>query len=133
MSTTPRGSWHQLSLFPQKYPPPRDAISPQETNISTSRLSQYNGPTQDSQSHTAFLVLNSHTAKPHRFSQTIPDTSVEVVYTCPTRPSVCILNIYSPPNEHLKTVEPLFQEAVMIAGSHPLLFLGHFKAPPPWT
>lgn len=86
---------HQLSLFTQNDPP--DAIALQETNTSTPRLSQYNAFTQDPQSRTAILVHNSHPAQPHRLSQTIPHTFVEIISTRPTRPSVYILNIYSPP------------------------------------
>ncbi|KAH9377932.1 hypothetical protein HPB48_010433 [Haemaphysalis longicornis] len=96
------------------WPPlPEDPIIERVTEIVRNqhihpRLSQYNAFTQDPQSPTAILVHTSHPAPPHTLSQTIRHTFVETLSTRPTRTSLNILNIYSPPNDHLRTIEPPF-------------------------
>lgn len=102
----------------------------QETAVPTDTFSGYQWiPGPSGGRGTATLVANKITCIAHSLDEPeIEHVIVEIIPGNTSRQSVYILNVYSSPSHHRQRFTRLFQKAIRLAESNPLVIAGDFNA-----
>ncbi|KAH7956341.1 hypothetical protein HPB52_008193 [Rhipicephalus sanguineus] len=83
----------------------------------------------DGKKRTAILTKKTINAQQHCIHHRIEHTLVEIVPEKKHQQSLFVLNVYSPPKDHLKDLDKLMREVKKLSKGNGLIVVGDFNAP----
>ncbi|KAH7976482.1 hypothetical protein HPB52_014476 [Rhipicephalus sanguineus] len=106
-----------------------DVIALQETEAEDFKVSGYLTHVSDGKKRTAILTKKTINAQQHCIHHRIEHTLVEIVPEKKHQQSLFVLNVYSPPKDHLKDLDKLMREVKKLSKGNGLIVVGDFNAP----